>query len=384
MLYTKSIGETVLLFTPPTLDPDELRVLAEIDEARRSLAYMLRQPRRWTGVLRRVTLARAIRGSNTIEGYTVDLDQALAAVEGATELDADRETTQAIAGYREAMTYVLQLADDPHYRLTVDLIRSLHFIMTGYALDRLPGRWRPGLVYVRDDRSGDMVYEAPDPDLVPSLMQGLVDQVEGDEGHAIVRAAMAHLNLVMIHPFKDGNGRMARCLQTLVLARGMIVDAEFSSIEEYLGANTEAYYRILAEVGQGAWHPENDARPWLRFCLTAHHRQAQTLRRRVREIERMWSRLEEVIAQRHLPDRTIFALYDAAAGFSVTNSRYRANADVSEWVASRDMRLLVDAGALEAQGEKRGRRYIATEWLRGIRNELRESRPAIADPFVSP
>src|SRR5687767_8009543 len=57
-------------------------------------------------------------------------------------------------------------------------------------------------------------------------------------------------------------------LQTLVLARGQIVAPVFSSIEEYLGRNTQAYYDVLAEVGQGAWNPERDARPWLRFCLT--------------------------------------------------------------------------------------------------------------------
>ena len=69
----------------------------------------------------------------------------------------------------------------------------------------------------------------------------------------MVRAAMAHLNLVMIHPFRDGNGRMARCLQTYVLACEQIVSPVFSSIEEYLGRNTPAYYNILDEVGGGSW-----------------------------------------------------------------------------------------------------------------------------------
>ena len=54
---------------------------------------------------------------------------------------------------------------------------------------------------------------------------------------------MAHLNLVMIHPFEDGNGRMSRALQSLVLARDHIVAPEFASIEEYLGRNTPAYYQ---------------------------------------------------------------------------------------------------------------------------------------------
>jgi len=51
------------------------------------------------------------------------------------------------------------------------------------------------------------------------------------------------------------------------------------SVEEYLGRNTQAYYDVLGEVGRGSWHPENDARPWIRFNLTAHLRQARTMLR---------------------------------------------------------------------------------------------------------
>jgi len=75
------------------------------------------------------------------------------------------------------------------------------------------------------------------------------------------RAAMAHLNLVMIHPFRDGNGRMGRGLQTLVLARSAIPEPTFSTIQEHLGHNTQRYYDVLAEVGQGSSHPTHSARP---------------------------------------------------------------------------------------------------------------------------
>ena len=106
---------------------------------------------------------------------------------------------------------------------------------------------------------------------------------------------MAHLNLVMIHPFRDGNGRMARCLQTLVLAREKIVVPVFSSIEEELGRQTASYYKVLGEVGLGAWHPENNARPWIRFCLNAHYEQARRVLRRTSEIEELWGRCERLV-----------------------------------------------------------------------------------------
>ena len=78
---------------------------------------------------------------------------------------------------------------------------------------------------------------------------------------------MAHLNLVMIHPFRDGNGRMARALATLVLTRSDIGEPEFCSIEEWLGANTEDYYSVLARTGRGSWQPRGDVNLWLAFNL---------------------------------------------------------------------------------------------------------------------
>lgn len=66
-------------------------------------------------------------------------------------------------------------------------------------------------------------------------------------------------------PQQRGNGRMARALQTLVMARDRVLEPTFSSIEEWLGANTEDYYRVLALTGGGRWNPGNDAGLWVKF-----------------------------------------------------------------------------------------------------------------------
>jgi Fic family protein len=194
---------------------------------------------------------------------------------------------------------------------------------------------------------------------------------------------MAHLNLVMIHPFKDGNGRMARALQTLVLARYGILAPEFSSIEEYLGnrRNTQEYYAVLAEVGGGSWKPMNDASPWVSFNLRAHYIQAQTVLRRVKETRRLWEELEALASREGLPERTVPALYDAAVGFRVRRSKYEADADVEPATAGRDLRRMVDAGLLIAQGQTRGRRYIRSERLRKVYEGVRAERPQVVDRY---
>jgi Fic family protein len=216
-------------------------------------------------------------------------------------------------------------------------------------------------------------------------MRGLVESLQSQDTSVpvIVRAAMAHLNLVMIHPFSDGNGRMGRALQTLVLARDGIVSAPFSSIEEYLGSrgNTEAYYDVLAGVGMGSWHPENDASPWVRFCLQAHLQQAHTVSRRAKEIARLWGELEAELLRRRLDERMIYALYEAAIGLRVRSARYRAVAEVSNQVATRDLRVLVEQGLLIPKGEKKGRIYLRGAALKAIFDGTREPRVSATEAF---
>jgi len=373
-----------MIYETPTLGPEEQHALDEIDGLRRQLRYFVAEPRRWVGSVRRVLSARAIQGSNSIEGYIVSVEDAIAAIEGEEPIEAAWIDRQAVQGYQRAMTYVLQLSDDEHFEYSAALIRSLHFMMTEYSLDASPGRWRRGPIWVRNDATGEVVYEGPENSAIPGLIDELVEQLSADaDTPAMVRAAMAHLNLVMIHPFRDGNGRMSRCLQTLTLARESILAPELSSIEEFLGRNTESYYKLLAEVGRGAWRPDGDAREWIRYCVRAHYIQAVSVLRRVRESESMWLEIEALANKHRLPDRAMAALLDAAIGLRIRNAGYRAvlrrewHEEISNQVATIDLRNMVQSGLLEQRGAKRGTFYVGSPVLQEIRLRVRQSRQPI-------
>ena len=379
------------IFVTPEPDDADLMVIKEIERFRRELShYVVHRPRRWAGHLRRMSFARAVRGSNWIEGYRASLDDVLDAIENEEPVATAEQTRLALTGYRDAMTYVLSLAED---RVEVDesLLKSLHFMMTKHELRIRPGHYRTGDVWVEDE-TATRVYEAPDAHLVGGLMAELVESLRGSGSVPVMlRAAMAHLNLAMIHPFRDGNGRMARALQTLVLSAEGIVSPEFSSVEEYLGRNTADYYAVLAEVGQGSWHPENSARPWTRFMLRAHYRQAWTLQRRVHETEQLYDNLSQLVARRKLPSRAIGALADAARGRRLRRSIYARLVEmtdgdpISDLTASRDLKALVDAGVLDAAGAGRGRTYHGAPVLRESWRDVRSSRPPRSDddPYVT-
>ncbi len=371
-----------MIYQTPMLDDHDAAVLDLIATQKERLKiYSDHAPMRWYGSLRRSAFARAIQGSNSIEGYNASLDDAMAIVEDEPILDERTETSRAIKGYRDALTYICQSAQDPYFEFSRQFLKSLHFMMLGHDMSKHPGQWRPGSIFVVNSKSGETVYVAPDVEVVNQLISELVSYLKTDSAELpIIRGAMAHLNLTMIHPFKDGNGRMARALQTLVIALGGTIYPVFSSIEEWLGENTEEYYQMLALVGNGTWTPHRSAHPWVRFCLKAHYQQAATLIRRNEEYERLYEKIVTISEGHLLMERMQMALFDAALGFRVTNTRYRTDTDVSEVVASRDLKKLCDTGLLEPFGEKRGRYYRAGKVLREARLATRLPRP-LSDPF---
>lgn len=369
------------LFSQPQLGLDDQVVLDEIREIRGKLASVLRAPKRWQGALRRSAQARAIQGSNSIEGYTVTDADAAAAVDDEPPLTADQKTWAEIIGYRRVLTYVLQVAAEPAFDIDESVLKSMHFMLLEHELMKSPGRYRTGPIYVQDDRAQRVVYEGPDALLVPALMKALVKDLADVSGDALVRAAMAHLNLVLIHPFRDGNGRMARAVQTMVLAQDRVVEPMFSSVEEWLGHNTDDYYAVLAATAGGGWNPDRDCRYWVQFILRAHHMQAQTVARRFEEATRQWELIDELVASHGLPDRAADAMFDAVLGIRITRPTYVKRTGIEERTATRDLARLVELGLLVGSGQTRGRTYSAGAPLVRLRNELVHSRAPIEDPY---
>jgi Fic family protein len=371
-----------MIFQPPKLEPADAAVLALIaDQKERLKLYTQSNPRRWFGSLRRGTFARAIQGSNSIEGINASVDDVIAVIED-EPMDEKTEAWQATKGYRDAITYIMQVVQDSSFEFGKQFLKSLHFMILSYDLSKHPGQWRPGSIRVVNERSGNVVYQAPDVEFVDSTIGELIEYLRNPtkDEHPIIRAAIAHLNLTMIHPFSDGNGRMARALQTLVLGREGILHPIFSSIEEWLGRNTEEYYSVLAETGQGAWHPDRDTLAWVRFCIKAHYQQAQTLLRRNEEYEALYEEIAKIAAQEKLPERSVLPLFDAALGWRITNPRYRGDTEVTEFVASRDLKKLCELGLLEPRGEKRGRTYVRSARLTALRLKTRVDKP-IENPY---
>ncbi|OQR63531.1 cell filamentation protein Fic [Streptomyces maremycinicus] len=354
-----------MLFPTPGLADEDRHVLDEIEHMRASLRHQVAAaPTKWTAGLRKFLTADAVAASNSIEGFkvaTVDVEDLM---EGENEVDVSEEDREETLAYQRMMTYIQTLHDVEDFSYSKGLLNALHWMLQGHrhSVRRPAGQWRRGPVYVTDPRDpGIAAYTAPDAPLVPTLMQELVDWLNTDDGsHPLVRAAMAHLHLVSIHPWADGNGRMSRSLQTLMIAREGVLAPEFSSIESWLGrpGNTWEYYRELNDRGP-TFQPDQDVSAWIRFNLTAYHQQAQTVQGRLTRSGRVWTALAEFAEQAGFDERAVTALHDVAVSGRVRRSRYQHAEALSLQQAQRDLRDLTTAEILQPVGRTRARYYVA-------------------------
>jgi DNA-binding transcriptional ArsR family regulator len=316
------------------------------------------------GPLRRSVRAADASGSTAIEGYTVSKAQALTLVDGHEPVDPSDSNEMAVSCYARAMDHVAVMADDPTFHWCDRVIKDLHFDASFFDWSAEPGRWRGKAVAVTGG-GGAIAYRAPDAEEVAHLMEEVLDWLrDGDrKTHVVVRAAMAHLQLVSVHPFADGNGRVSRIVQSLVLAREGLLAPDLASIEQYLGDHTSDYYNALRAVQGGSYQPQRDASSWVRFCIDAHVAQAHQRLALIEDAGRRWARLEALVVQRGWPDRLTIALEQALFG-RTDRTAYGREADVSPATASGDLRRLADAGLLAQEGRSRNVHYRPTDMLR--------------------
>ena len=360
-----------MIYSTPSHTGPLASALAELDTLRESLGLRVGDGGPWLGSLRRLVKASSAESSVSIEGFTVPEREAVAIVSAPKSADAGDENQLALADYARAMDHVGVMADDLTFEWSDRVILDLHFDACWFQRDKGPGRWRETPILVTAPEGG-VAYQAPDADRVVPLMGEVVGWLrEGDlEAHVVVRAAMAHLHTVSVHPFRDGNGRISRIVQSLMLAREGLLSPEFASIEEYLGSHTREYYDVLRNVQGGSYQPERNATEWVQFCVEAHIEQARRRLKQLIEAAARWEFLEELVERRGWPDRLVIALEQSLIG-GTDRSTYEAEADVSSATASNDFRRLVDAGLIEQTGRGRSIRYHAGDVLRNDVTSLR-------------
>jgi len=344
-------------------DPQKVKDLAiELDNWKTRLDYRGPIPRAWAGRLRRDLEAEAVAASTSMEGVPVTVEEVRRILAGDLPPETREEDVAFVRGYREAMSFVLRRADDAAFRWDRELLVGLHDRIMAGNWAAGAGRFRTAPAYIVDNRTGELVFEPPQAEHVPQLVDDACLRMEEGHPHPAMSSAWIHVAVAAIHPFRDGNGRASRVVASLEMYRGGFKLPEFTSLEEWWGRHLSDYYSAFRCLGE-SFDPSVDVTPFIEALLQSQVSQVRALDLRERVQQRIWIAVEEAVAAAGLEPRVANAIWDAFFGSEVTPRYYRPLADVSPATATTDLAGAVAAGLLRPEGKARSRRYGAGESL---------------------
>ena len=298
------------------------------------------------------TLTADVLKTSEIEGERLDAEQVRSSIARRLGIDigALKPPDQRVEGAVEMMLDATRHYDQP---VTAERLFAWHASLfptgrSGMTAIKLGG-WR-------DDKTGPMQvvsgpvgkehvhFEAPKADRLEGEMKSFLEWFEGDEKiDPVLRAGLAHLWFVTIHPFDDGNGRIARAIADMALARSENTPQRFYSMSAQIRQERNAYYEILERTQKGTM----DVTPWMEWflgCLGRAIDGAQEILRAVLAKARFWDGIKELT----LNERERLVINRLLDGFEgkLTTSKYAALAKCSQDTAHRDIRELLDRGVL--------------------------------------
>lgn len=238
-------------YQPPyTITSAILNLVAEISEKLGRLTALADSGKALR--LRRLNRIRTIQGSLAIEGNTLSEEQITAILDGKRVLAPPREIQEvrnAIAAYDRLELW------EPEEEAE---LQEAHRILMAGLLERA-GTYRRGGVGVM--AGGQVIQMAPPADRVPALMHDLFRWLAQSDEHPLITSSVFHYEFEFIHPFADGNGRMGRLWQTVILSRWNPLFAEIP-VESLVYEHQARYYRALQESTD-----QTDSAPFIEFIL---------------------------------------------------------------------------------------------------------------------
>jgi len=197
-------------------------------------------------------LVRSVHFGTHIEGNELNLSEAEKVLKGQDVSARDRDI-QEVINYRKVMDYISSFhPKDRHEEISLNVIKELHKLTVAKILPQDQcGVFRKTQVVVKNSHTGEVSFRPPMAVAVSFQIKDLLEFVnsgEEDDINSVLKSGAVHYELVRIHPFLDGNGRVARAFATLILYKEGYDIRKFFSLEEYFDKNALDYYDALQSV----------------------------------------------------------------------------------------------------------------------------------------
>lgn len=311
----------------------------------------------WEKKFKEDAIIRSAYHGTHIEGNSLQKDDAKDILEGKQVVGRPRDI-QEVINYRKVIDFIDEEAKKNIDKITELLIKKLHRIITEKILapDQI-GEYRSKQVIIRNSSTGEITFKPPPPLEVQFLMREFVYWLNKDnkgELHPVLKAGIAHHELVRIHPFIDGNGRVARVLATLLLLLGGYDIRRFFSLEEYYDKDAVTYYHNLQKASSG------DLTSWLEYFTFGAAIEFEKIKEKILKLSKDVKLKEKFGGQQiYLTERQMKLVeYIQEVGYIQNQIFKNVFPDISEDTVLRDLQDLIKKGLIKKVGSTKAARYL--------------------------
>ena len=328
----------------------------------------------WEAKFRDEALTRIVHFGTKIEGNDLTTEQAQAVVASNSFSPAEVEATTGIIArdrdIQEVINYrnVIKWIDEQQKIGSVGLVSQATLVkLHELTMDKLlpggeVGTWREKQVVVEGAGGEGVVFRPPTAVEIPHLIREFFEWTESRENlnvHPLLKAAIAHYQLVYIHPFVEGNGRTARAMSTLMMYAAEYDFKRFFSLEEYFDADVRAYYRALQSVQKSM---NGDLTYWLEYFCYGLAIEIDKIKQKVLKLSKDFKLRQQLGQQVALSERQIMLLEVLQNQGEITSEdAQQVLPNISTDTILRDMKDLIKKGVIKKQGVTKGVRYILSE-----------------------
>lgn len=332
--------------------------LENIDRQRYAFDRFFMDPR-YRDWFRRRAWIRTVHHSTRIEGNTLSEEQVEVLLDSPPSGTRNIDVRE-VVNYAMALRFVDEISDEPEMPIDERVIRHLNKIILEDTVAPLlrPGQYRNGDVWVSHPVSGDKIYDGPSPGDVPSLMQDFVAWLRLDGEHPVVKAAIAHLELVAVHPFSDGNGRTARALSTLVLQRRGYDFNKLVSLDRNFDLNRLEYFDEISRVAGRNYQRGQDITSWVEYFAFQFLMAAEAISNQMLDFRRLLDDLSPRLRAAGATEYEVDGVAYAIVQGSIRPKDYIRITGLSPPTATKHLKHLETLGILKGKGYGRSRRYM--------------------------
>lgn len=303
-------------------------------------------------------LVRTVHYGTHIEGNELNLSQAERVLAGENVIARDRDIWEVI-NYRKVTNYISEVQNS-NYEITEEVIKKIHRMTVQRILpEEESGEYRKKQVVLKNSKTGEVSFKPPMAVAVPYQIKDLLSFINSNSNkdiHPVLKSGIVHYELVRIHPFLDGNGRVARALSTLILFLEGYDIRKFFSLEEYFDKDASSYYKSLQSVQKR----KGDLTFWLEYFTQGLAIELSKIKERVERIS-IDGKLREKLGGKPLllSDRQLKIIeYIQQTGYLQNKAFETLFPMVSEDTILNELKPLIKYGIIKKRGITKAAKYV--------------------------